>query len=172
VTRNSKEKKENVNRNAWRHKASARRKRPPAKRQPSTTVSHRLAGPGHCQGVHANFHHYLAASAWRWEASARRQSRWCGKLALFLLFSRGKNDLWHFGGTKNTFGELGGVLGLVGTAPSSSLYLFLFHFFHLQVWALHDNGELNPFLLGLDVATKLLCKCKCFDYIYDSFINC
>jgi len=44
---------------------------------------------------------------------------------------RGK-DLWHFGGTKNTFGELGGVLGLVGTTPSSFLYLFLLHLFHLQ----------------------------------------
>jgi len=56
--------------------------------------------------------------------------RWCVKFALFLLFLRGETDLWHFGGTKNTFGELGGVLGLVGTAPSSSLYLFLFHLFH------------------------------------------
>ena len=44
------------------------------------------------------------------------------------MFSRGEKDLGHFGARATRFGELGGVLGLVGTTPSSSLYLFLFHF--------------------------------------------
>ena len=39
------------------------------------------------------------------------------------IFVRGKSS-WTFWSSSNTFWSLGGLVGLVGTIPSSSLYLF------------------------------------------------
>jgi len=127
VTRNSKERRKMSTGSAWRRKASARRNRPPATRQPS---ARQVAGLGHRRAVAGRLAPCLVACAWRWDPSARRLFSLMCQVTLFLLFSRRETHLWYFGGTKNTFGELGGVLGLVGTAPSSSLYLFLSLFFH------------------------------------------
>ena len=134
MTRNSKEKEKNVNRKrlATRSKRQAEQtaSQAPTKRQPGAPVMNRLAVTGHCRAVAASFAPCLLDTAWRWDPSARRQCALMWQVGSFSsVFARG-NDLWHFGGTKNTFGELGGVLGLVGTTPSSSLYLFLFHLFH------------------------------------------
>jgi len=134
VTRNSKEKKKNVNRKrlATRSKRQAEQtaSQAPTKRQPGALVTNRLAVTGHRRTVAVSFAPVCSIPPGVETLPPGASVCWCDKLALFLLFSRGETDLWHFGGTKNTFGELGGVLGLVGTAPSSSLYLFLFLFFH------------------------------------------
>jgi len=54
-------------RSDWRHKASATHKRPsaPGASQAPTRLQapHRLAEPGHRRAVHAEFMHYLIASA-------------------------------------------------------------------------------------------------------------
>ena len=109
MTRNSKEKikkghKKEATGSAWRHNTNARHKTKTRQSAPGDTtqalgapVTHRLAAPGHCWAVHARFQHFLIASAWRWEASARCYFRWCGKLTLFLLFSRGGIHLGRFG---------------------------------------------------------------------------
>jgi len=53
---------------AWRHKASARRKRQSAPGDTTQALgardSYRLAEPGHRRAVRASFHHCLIASAW------------------------------------------------------------------------------------------------------------
>ena len=87
-------------------------------------VAHRLATPGHCQATQTSFQHCFRGCTWRWEASARHHFHWCGKLAIFLLFSQGETHLGRFGARATRFGALGGLLGLVRTIPFSSLYLF------------------------------------------------
>jgi len=55
-------------------------------------------------------------------------------MALFLLFLRRETHLGHFGARATPLGALGGLLGLVETTLSSSLYLLPlpFHFVSLS----------------------------------------
>jgi len=127
VTRNSKEKKENVNRKrlATRSKRQAEQtaSQAPTKRQTGASVTNRLAVTGHRRAVAARLAPCLVACAWRWDPSARRLFSLMCQVTLFLLFSRKETYLGHFGARTTRLGALGGLLGLVGTAPSSSLCL-------------------------------------------------
>jgi len=58
----------------------------------------------------------------------------CADVAILTYFFWFARREWIFGSGRHEqtcFGELGGVLRHVGTTHSSSLYLFLSHFFHL-----------------------------------------
>jgi len=132
----------------------------------------RLAALSHRRAVAWIFAPCLVACAWRWDPSARRPfSLMCQVTPFSSIFAEGNLSLAFWRHEEHIWRAWRSARA----CGNSSIFLFVslsLPFSILKAWALHGNGELNPFLLGLDVATKLLCKCKCFDYIYDSFINC
>jgi len=73
---------------ARRHKASARRKRPPP------LGARQALARRHCWAVDRSFAHCLLASAWRWEASAKRQFSLMWQVSSFSsVFARGNVSL-------------------------------------------------------------------------------
>jgi len=98
VTRNSKEKKKNVNRKrlATRSKRQAKQtvSQAPTKRQPGAPVTNRLAVTGHRRAVAASFAPCLPDTAWRWDPAARRHCSLMWQVGSFSsVFARGKGSL-------------------------------------------------------------------------------
>jgi len=97
VTRNSMEKKKNVNRKclATRTKRQAEQTatQAPTKRQPGAPVTNRLAVTGHRRAVAASFAPCLLDTAWWWDPSARRQCSLMWQVGSFSsVFGRGKRS--------------------------------------------------------------------------------
>ena len=96
MTRNSKEKKKNVNRKclATRSKRQAEQtaSQAPTKCQPGAPVTNHLAVTGHRRAV--SFAPYLLNTAWRWDPSARRQCSLMWQVGSFSsVFAKGNESL-------------------------------------------------------------------------------
>ena len=102
---------------------------------PGDRVAHRLAAPVHYRAVDAEVGHCFLASAWRWEASARRQFSLMWQVGSFSsVFARGKLS-WTLSSSNNTSWSTWRSASACG---NSSIFLFvsppssIFHFLSLS----------------------------------------